>query len=280
MVNQILEQSVNGVWCITAEELQGLQLKAVRHFTGARIAGEMPDGADPELPSVPAVLVGRVAVIQVNGVLGKNLSDGAKYYCGGVDYDDICEQIEEAEADPTVRAIVFHFRSPGGMALGCAECGDRIAAIENPTVAYTDYCMASGAYWLGAQCDAIYSSGSAFLGSIGVMAAYFDWSKAFDAMGVKVNAFSAGKWKMAGAPFKPMTDEERSMFQDRTARYYAQFTAAVNQKRKIAPENMEGQLFDGAQAVDAGLCDGIFPCLDDLLLYLNTAGPELTSPGK
>lgn len=289
VIPSLLAHAATGQWCVTVEELHRLQLeyqqfsefpaasvkarrepRPTRSRQGAR--AEWYDEDEPAIPTEPKLFTpaGSVAVIEINGVLGKNLDSYDQRY-GGVDYDAICTRLDSAEADAGVHTILLHIRSPGGMALGAMECGDHIAALSKPTVAYTDFLMCSGGYWLGSQCDAVYSSSSAFLGSIGVLAAYLDVTKALDSIGFKVNAFSAGKWKLAGASFKPMTDEERGMFQARVERYYAQFTEVVNRKRELGEDVCQGQVFDGLQAVEAGLCDGIYPSLEALLVDLNGA---------
>lgn len=281
VIPSLLAHAATGQWCVTSEELHRLQLEYLAHASRTLAPGHSPGRVywDDDLDSLPTepelfTPAGDVAVIEINGVLGKNLHSWETRFGGAVDYDSIVERMDAAEASPA-RAILLHIRSPGGMALGCMECGERIAASAKPTIAYTDFLACSGGYWLASQCDRIYSSYSAFMGSIGVLAAYLDTSKALESIGFKVNAFSAGKWKLAGASFKPMTDEERAMFQARVERYYAQFTAAVNHKRDIAQEYMEGQVLDGEQSVEAGLSDGVFPSLEDVLVHLN----ELT-PGK
>jgi signal peptide peptidase SppA len=271
VIPSLLAHAANGEWCVTAEELQKLQVLALNAFTRPRADyyDYLDDGPEPAPEPMLFTPAGRVAIVRANGVLGKNFTEADKRYFGCCDYDDLCEAIDAAEADPATDTILLHARSPGGMVIGLPECADRIAECTKNTVAYSDFAGCSAMYWLMSQCDAVYTSLSSVTGSIGVLAAYTDYSQALDAMGIRVNAFSAGKWKLAGASFKPMTDEERAMFQSRVERAYGQFVEAVSRNRTIPQEAMEGQGFDGEQAVVAGLSDGIFPSLDDLLLHLN-----------
>lgn len=270
VIPSLLAHAVNGDWCVTIEELQKLQVLAAQAYSGAPLRADWLDEDSIYIPEpqlfVPA---GRVAIVQAYGVLGKNFSRFDKAYLGCCDYDDLCAAFDAAEADPSTDTILLHARSPGGMVIGLPECADRVAASTKHTVSYSDYAGCSAMYWIMSQCEAVYSSSSAVLGSIGILASYTDLSKALDAMGIRVNAFSAGKWKLAGSSFKPMTDEERSMFQARVERAYGQFVEAVSRNRTIPQEAMEGQSLDGEQAVEAGLSDGIFPCLDDVLVSLN-----------
>lgn len=281
VIPSLLAHAATGEWLVTPEALHRLQLEYLSFAAGPRPPGRSKGYSRaeyftqddlPEIPQpAPFLNAGGIALIEINGVLGKNLDRIDKEYFGGVDYDDICSQLEAADADPGIQTIVLHFRSPGGMALGCLECGDCIAALTKPTVAYTDFLATSAAYWLAAQCDVIYTSPTAIVGSIGVLAVYLDSSKALEAIGFKVNAFSRGEWKTAGASWKPMSDDERAMFQARVDRYYAQFTDAVNRKRSTPPEYMEAQILDGIQAVEAGLADGICASLDDCLAQISAS---------
>lgn len=270
MIPSLLRHAASGEWLITPERLQELQVsyQAALPYGRGSVSYFSPEDLAPAAEPELFQRMGSCAVVSINGTLGKNL-DWYDRAVGGCDYDDICTAIDAAEASGS-DSIILHVRSPGGMALGAMECGDRIAAISKPTIAYTDFLACSGGYWLASQCDAIYCSASAFLGSIGVLAAYLDQSKLLEGLGIRVNAFSAGKWKLAGASFKPMTDDERAMFQSRVERYYAQFTEVVNRNRTIKPEFMEGQSMDGLQAVEAGLSDGIYPSIQDLIADLSS----------
>lgn len=262
VIPSLFTHAENGVWALTEERLQELQAQ--------RVEARLKTYSLIEEPILPEQLYEKVngfAVVRIAGTLGKGLNWIDRLF-GGVDYDEIVAALDAAEADPECGAIVLDVRSPGGMVIGLQECADRIAGLQKDSFCYTDLACCSAAYWLGSQCDRVYSSASAVLGSIGVLAVYVDQSKALAEQGIKVNAFSAGKWKLAGAPFKPMTDEERAMFQGRIDKAYGAFTAAVNGKRTVEAGVMQGQVFDGEDAVKAGLSDGIFPSLQKMIAEL------------
>lgn len=269
VASTILQKAVapDELWSIRLESLQSFQMQ---HLAAAAGQLQIPQAQEnypqPEL----YVRIGAIAVIEVNGILGKNLSSIDKIYFGGVDCDDLGAAIREAAADPFCELILFWIRSPGGMAVGIPELGELIASIEDkPTVAFTDFCCCSAAAWLATQCDEIWSTPSAIHGSIGVNGgAYLDWSGYLEEQGIKANLIAAGKFKMAGSIYKPMTDEERANFQARVDAMHAQFMAAVNLKRTVDPENMQGQSFNAEQAIEAGLCDGIAGSFDELLQEL------------
>jgi protease-4 len=79
--------------------------------------------------------------------------------------------------------------------------------------------------------------------------------------GENMQAISAGKYKLMGAYWKPLSDEEKKMLQKEVDQIYEDFKSAVNLNREVSDEFMQGQIFDGKQAQEIGLIDG---CVDDL----------------
>ena len=201
------------------------------------------------------------AVIPVHGILGKHM-DSMEMMSGGCDLDNVKADIESALADSAIEKIVFDFRSPGGSVTGIPELARRIASIKDKqTIAFTDSECCSGALWLAAQCDYFYATESANVGSIGVWCAYLDVSRQMQNDGENMQAISAGKYKLMGAHWKPLSDEEKKMLQKEVDQIYEDFKSAVNLNREVSDEFMQGQIFDGKQAQEIGLIDG---CVDDL----------------
>lgn len=119
--------------------------------------------------------------------------------------------------------------------------------------------------WLASQCQQFYCSGSSYVGSIGVWTAYLDMSKAMKKEGVNMQAISAGKFKLMGAYWKPLTDEEKAILQTRVDKIHAQFKDAILSRRQISDEFMQGQIFDGREACEIGLCDGEVDDIEELI---------------
>jgi protease-4 len=206
---------------------------------------------------------GNVAIIPVHGALGKHLDSFEKACLGGCDYVDIMEAIELAEADGNVEVLFFDFRSPGGEVVGMLECGDMIANCAKPTVGYVDKQCCSAAYRLASQCDILWAAPSAYVGNVGCYAIYTDQTEALKTAGVKVNAISAGKYKLTGAPFKSMTDEERAMIQAEVDEIKAEFVKACSAKRTPIADALEGQSFTGVHAQELSLTDGTIDTMEE-----------------
>ena len=83
--------------------------------------------------------------------------------------------------------------------------------------------------------------------------------------GVEIQSISAGKYKLMGAYWKPLSDEEKAMLQADVDKIYSQFKDAVNARREVAEKWMNGQVFDGEKACEIGLCDGLIDEIGELI---------------
>jgi len=208
---------------------------------------------------------GSDVIIPVHGVLVGHASDIPMSTCG-CGCDEVARMIDEALADSNVRRLVFDFNSPGGAVTGIPELGRKIAGIvSKETIGFTDSECCSGALWLATQCQRFYATESSVVGSIGVWCAFLEQSRQMDREGVSVQEISAGKYKTMGAYWKPLTKEEKGMIQRQVDKIFGQFKEAVNLRRLVADEFMQGQIFDGAEAAACGLCDGVVEGLEELL---------------
>lgn len=252
----------NKPWLITREKHHVIQQVFEAHLAGEKMAifGEDEKEEEDHKPRI----VGNKMVIPVHGILGKHLTSFDKW-CGGCSIDELSQHIEAAERDWRVQQVVFDFRSPGGTVTGIPELANKISAMSKDTVGFTDYECCSAAYWLASQTDALYATESASVGSVGVYAFYVDHTKRLEDAGVKANPISAGKYKLAGAWFKEMTDDERALLQSEIDGIHEKFKAAIQDKRAIDSQFLEGQVYFGDEAVDLDVTDGVVEDLEELL---------------
>jgi capsid assembly protease len=205
------------------------------------------------------------AIIPVHGVLVRHASDIPLSTCG-CGLDSVSTMIDLAMADAEVKTLIFDMRTPGGAVTGLLELAAKIGNITSKkTIAYTDSECCSGGVWLASQCQYFYAAPSADVGSIGVWCACLDISRQMENEGANMQAISAGKFKLTGAFWKPLTDEERAMLQADVDKIYVRFKDAVNARRQIGAEYMEGQIFDGETAAEIGLVDGLIDDIGELL---------------
>jgi signal peptide peptidase SppA len=198
-------------------------------------------------------VVENVAILPVRGVLGKHLST-LDLMCGGCDYNILAAQARNIATDPDIAGAIVYLDSPGGNCVGNLEAAQAIRALAQakPTVAYTDAMCASAAYMIAASADEILSAPSALVGSISTYSAFLDSSRRHEMEGLEIKMFRSGKFKGAGYPGKPWTEEEEQEMQRLTDEYSQQFKGYVAARRGLGPAEMEGQVWV-AQFAPAGL---------------------------
>jgi len=228
--------------------------------------GKAKSGSDLEIAQME--VVNGMAIIPVGGPIGMNLGEFEKG-AGAVDVDDICAELDQAEEDDEVQAILMNFDTPGGMVMGTPECGARILAVEKPIYAWTRGQMCSAGYWLASCTNGIFCTPSASVGSIGVCMSFMDLSKLADNAGIKVKSFGSGTYKGMGTPGTSLTAEQEIFLKNRVQMLAQQFYDHVRAQRGPIPaEVMQGQSFTGAQALELGLVDGTMNTFEELATFL------------
>jgi signal peptide peptidase SppA len=202
---------------------------------------------------------GRLAIVRIFGAIDKQLSTLEMECFGGCDLADIDRALSAAEADRSIDTVMLEINSPGGSVTGVAETATRVANLRKTKEvhSFTETMCCSAATYIASQADHVVVTPSSTNGSIGVYMATLDQSRALELSGITVNLMKAGRFKAMGASFKPLEDEERKMMQASVDRIHVDFKAAVTSLRRVKPEAMEGQWFDGREALACGLVDEI-----------------------
>jgi protease-4 len=223
-------------------------------------APTIPDDDDDE-PQTE----GSTAIIPVHGTLVMHPSDIAMSECGCA-MEDLSAAIDAAENNPKISRVIYDFRTPGGTVTGIPEAGRKIQYSRKETIAFTNSECCSGGLWLAAKCQRFYSTQSSRVGSCGVYCMTLDLSEAMAKDGIKVNPVFAGKYKLLGASFKPLADDERAIMQAGVDKIYAQFKDAVETYRVVSDEHFgNGLIFDGEEAAEIGFTDGVVESMDEIL---------------
>jgi protease-4 len=209
--------------------------------------------------------VAATAIIPVHGTIVPHASDIAMSECGCA-LEELNAKIDMAENNPAITTVIYDFRTPGGTVTGVPETGRKIRFSRKDTIAYCGSECCSGGLWLAAQCQRFYATESSRIGSVGVYTLSLDMSEAMKKDGVKVNAISAGKYKLMGASWKPLTDDEREILQARVDKIYGQFKEAMESFRMVDDRNFgSGLVFDGEEAARMGFTDGVVDGIDEII---------------
>lgn len=209
--------------------------------------------------TIPGNSGSMIAIVPVWGALSP---DG--YW--GTSLDDLARTVTLLDNNPNVSKILLNVTSPGGTVTGTPEAADAIRAVrdrgETKIIALANGMMASAAMWIGAAAEEVVITPSGEAGSIGVFAAYTDWSKAYEQAGVKVNIMRTPRKKALFSGVEPMTDEMRQHVETRIAQSYEKFKRAMASNRGIRIDQVEskfggGEMLRAEDAVEAGLVDRI-----------------------
>jgi signal peptide peptidase SppA len=197
-----------------------------------------------------------IASIHIFGPLGKGLSK-MEQSCGATGFEQIRADYTDA-LKAGARGILLEVDSPGGTVVGTPEIADLVASKPVKTVAYTEDMMASAAYYIGAGADAIVSSSSALVGSIGVYIPWMDRSAQYAAAGIKPDPIvnTGGDLKAMGFG-GTLTAAQRTHLQEAVDSDFSEFKRHVTTYRALPDSAMRGQVLNGREAIGAKLVDAL-----------------------
>lgn len=223
----------------------------------------------------------KVALIGVHGVITPRASLLSELI--GTDAETIARTVRAAAEDDAVSQIVLDIDSPGGSVAGVPEAAAAILAAraKKPVTAVVNHLAASAGYWLASQASEIVMSPSGQAGSIGVVLAHHDLSKAYEREGIAVTHIYAGKYKIEGNDTEPLESEARDEFQRSVDSFYLDFLNDVARGRGMAVKDVihrfgEGRLLRASKAQNVGMIDRI-GTLDDVL---SKHGVRLAAPSR
>lgn len=210
----------------------------------------------------------RVGVINLSGEIS---DEGTRGVLGGRTGGarGFIEAVESAEKDPSIKAVVIRINSPGGSASASQEMFQAVRRLEKakPVICSMGDVAASGGYYVASACDKIYANGSTLTGSIGVISQFLNYQGLFKKVGLDEATIKSGKFKDAGNPARPITAEERQLFQRLILNVYGQFVSDVVTGRAKATSGKltrakllklaDGRVYTGLQAKNNLLVDAI-----------------------
>ena len=263
-------------WLITSEAMQSMAAQAAAYFD-ARFS--LPESAENPL----LTMEDGVGIIRLHGPLMRDPDLISTLLFGATDINQVADAVRQAADSKEVKSILLDIDSPGGTVNGTPELGQVVAdASKLKTIyAFSAGQMCSAAYWVASQCQAVYASPSARVGSIGVMLPFIDSAEKFRSQGLKVEVFAAGKFKGMGTPGVPLSEEQRALLQADVEEIAADFKEAVLARgRRIPDEAMEGQSFSARKAQRYNLA-GVVRGRDEVMARLRTvAAPQVDKSSR
>ena len=169
--------------------------------------------------------------------------------------------LKTATSESAIKGVLFEINSPGGTPVAAETISNEIKSVTIPTIALIGDVGASGGYMAATGAHTILASSMSQIGSIGVTMSYLEQSQKNKEAGVTFVSLASGKYKDAGNPDKPLTDEERKLFERELATIRNDFVALVAANRNLSVDAVsalaDGSTVLGDQALQDKLIDGI-----------------------
>lgn len=191
----------------------------------------------------------KIAVVEVEGVI--------------IEPRTVSEHLKKYGDDDSVKAIILHINTPGGGVAASQEIHDAVKRVREKKkkriVAAIETVGASGGYYIASATDKIYADPGSVVGSIGVIAQYFNYGELVKWMKLKDITLKTGEFKDTGSPTRDLTPAERAYLQGLMDDMHLQFVRAVSEGRKMKEEEVkvlaDGRVWTGQQAMSLKLVD-------------------------
>jgi protease-4 len=218
---------------------------------------------------------GKIAVVEVDGML-MNARSGGMLSLGSSEnpMSRFSQQMDRAERDPGVKAVVLRINSPGGTVTASDTMYEIVRRFRDrtgkPVVASTQEVAASGGYYVACAADRIIVQPTSVVGSIGVIFESVQFKGTMDKLGVTSTAIKSGSLKDMASPWKLLQDDEKVVMQQMVDEYFVRFVDVVKSRRQLKEQIaadlneykkagyagvFSGRVFSGAKAVELGLAD-------------------------
>jgi protease-4 len=254
------------IWVGLAVVVGSVLLFAIAVYIVSKIIGE-----DQRL-----VVGGGVGLVEVRGLI--------------VDSQETVKQLHDFARDDHVKAVVLRIESPGGVVGPSQEIYAEVKKLagRKKVVVSMGSVAASGGYYIAVPANVIFANPGTITGSIGVLMKFTNVEGLMGKIGMKAFTLKTGKFKDAGSPLRPMSDEEKAMLQGVIDSTQGQFVNAVAEGRKLPREQVasiaDGRIFTGEQAREVKLVDKLGTLQDAIDEAGKLAGikgePQLIRPPK
>ena len=184
--------------------------------------------------------------------------------------------LKEIAEEKSVKAVIVNIDSPGGGIVGSEILFDdlRKIAAQKPIVVLMGSVAASGGYMAAVASDHIIAHNGTLTGSIGVLMESQEVTELANKIGIKFKTYKSSPLKGSPSPFEKSNAMVDGVIQESIADSYAYFSDLVRERRgeklnkKLGNAILDGRVFTGRQALQAGLIDEIGG-KDQALAYLS-----------
>lgn len=170
-------------------------------------------------------------------------------------------QLDRAEEDDNIVAVVLRVNSGGGVATAGEEMAIYVRDFSKPVVVSSASMNASAAYEISSQADYIYTAETTAIGSIGTAMQITDYSGLLEKLGIRIDNITSAESKDSTYGERALSEEERAYYQSMVDQINATFIQKVADGRGMTEDEVRalatGLTFTGIDAVENGLADEI-----------------------
>lgn len=222
---------------------------------------------------------GKVLVIPIKGFISDTPRKGFLTDRASV-VEEVVSQLQKAEKDKEIRAVLLEINSPGGSATASDILYHEIMDFKQRTgakiVAVLMDVAASGGYYIALPADLILAHPTTITGSVGVIFIVPKVAGLMDKLGVAVEVKKSGRDKDMGSPFRPSTREEEVILQELTDTMGKKFIDLVAKHRtedaKVLANVSTARIYLAPDALQLKLIDRIGYIDDAISEAKNLAG--------
>lgn len=191
---------------------------------------------------------------------------------------EVKDQLYYAATDDSIAGVILEIDSPGGTIYGARAIADGVeyyrTQTKKPVYTHIQGMGDSGAYWIAASTDKIFSDYGSDIGSIGVIMGPFEYYDTPIATGgsllgggvvtqngIESINITSGRSKDIGNPYRKLTNAEIRELQRQVNNEYNDFVSFVSHHRKIDGNTIRNKIgamsYDPKSALELRLIDAI-----------------------
>ncbi len=253
--------------CLFQVRYLGISVLLMMVFSGCLSINLTPKMGPLKEKTISGAGGDKVLLVEIKGVISnkKTVSAlGVETQLGMV--DRVREILKKAEQDDDIKALMLRINSPGGTVTASDIIYHEIKAFKQrkniKVYAVVMDLAASGGYYIAQAADRIFVHPTSLTGSIGVIALKMNVKGLMDKIGVDFEVVKSGDHKDFLSPFRPLTEDERIVFQETIDSLHQRFISTIEKNRKQLSrdeinELADGRIYTSEQALKAKLVDQI-----------------------
>lgn len=208
--------------------------------------------------------IDRIAIVDLDGLL-LNQDLTGPYSLGENPVALLKEKLDQAAADPGVKAVVVRIHTPGGSVTAADIARHELVQFRTrtglPLVACLMDVATGGGYYAATACDVIVAHPTTITGGIGVILNLYNLRDAMAYFNVISQTIKAGPNIDMGSSANNLSPEARRHLQSLADQFHERFKEVVTQSRPgVAaddPAVFDGRVFSAKEALDKKLIDRI-----------------------